>query len=44
MGEAGAGKFSDALMTSEILIGCENKIKIIGASKPKEGEESRIMD
>lgn len=43
MGEAGAGKFSDALVTNEILIGCENRIKITGASKAKE-EESRIMD
>ena len=44
MGAAGADKFSDVLVTSEIFIGCENRIKIIGASKPKEGEESRIMD
>jgi hypothetical protein len=43
MGEAGAGKFSDALVTNEILIGCENRIKITGASKAKQ-EESRIMD
>lgn len=45
MGEAGRRIFNSEFdMTGQILIGCENRMKLTQASKPKEAEESTTMN